>query len=569
MEIKLTSQSWRYKLQTRQFFPLLVMIGAILPFLSVVRYPFLYEWDDGGFVMENPYIALNWDNLIHNFSTNLQTVYTPVATFSLMLDHALYGLWAPGYHLTQLFLFSFCALCFFLILRRLRISPIVALLLTWLWAWNPCKCETVAWVADRKSVGAALFAFVSFWFFMRDCTRGRCSIAVLILMFIAFLFKPIALPLPGVMAIYAWCRFPNRWSRLVRLLWPVATVGIVGWSLVAGMTFSELSTTAGTSSFPNFRYVLRYLGATIWPITLNPIHPLFDWKHLWPELVWGLVILVGLYCASGISRIRYSLVFSVAFLGCSLPVLTSGGFTNADYCDRYGFLLSAVLWCWVGIIGVSWYHRFPQIFTTITVTLLVGYLLADAVYLETFSDTRLLFARAASVDLPVPKAIEGLALVAINRNDPKLLYSAGNMFREQEVLQPEWRKKTYRNMGELLMLLARSMSGDADAGRKLAVYLADNASHKYYTTEAFLPPAYSQATSRLIQDGRIEGAIALLDQQVKTNCGTLYQQHFAAGLARFIQKDYEGAHQEWTSALEASPGDAKVIQNLKRLEAMK
>lgn len=86
----------------RRYFPLVAAVCAVLPFLPSLGYGFLYEWDDGGFVTENAHIALNWPNLVHAFTTTLQSVYTPLTSVWLMADHALFGDWAGGYHLVNL-----------------------------------------------------------------------------------------------------------------------------------------------------------------------------------------------------------------------------------------------------------------------------------------------------------------------------------------------------------------------------------------------------------------------------------------------------------------------------------
>ena len=553
----------------RRYFPLVAAVCAVLPFLPSLGYGFLYEWDDGGFVTENAHIALNWPNLVHAFTTTLQSVYTPLTSVWLMADHALFGDWAGGYHLVNLLLYGGCGALLFLIMRRLRIPASAALLLAVLWAWNPGKCESVAWIAERKGLASSFFAFASFWCFMRDCRRERAGWAAPVLMLIAFLFKPWVLPLPGVMCLYAWSRHPGEYRKLLKLLWPVMAAGCAGALLVMGMTFRDLSVSGGGGA-PDFRYVLRYFGAAVWPLSLNPIHPRPVWGSLLPELAWGAVLAAGLWCAAGRSRerLRVSLLFTLAFLGTALPVLTSGGFTNADYCDRYNFLLSAVAWCWIGVAGGRYFRRFPRVSAWAAGILLAGCLLTDLVYLETFSDTRLLFGRAAAADRPAPKALEGLALVAVNRSDPGLLHQAGALFLAQQPFQPESRRKTYSDMGTLLTRLARTMAGEAAAGRELAAYLAADVPRDYYTPEAFLPPAYSLAAGRLIQDGNAAEAAALLELQLKRKAGDAYQLHFSSGLAGFLTKDFERARREWRAALELRPGDARLRENLKRAEAM-
>ena len=372
----------------RRYFPLVAAVCAVLPFLPSLGYGFLYEWDDANFILDNPYIGMSWANLLHNFTTNLQTVYTPLTTFSLMIDHALFGTWAPGYHAVQLLMLGGCAALLFLILRKLRVPASAALLLTLLWAWNPGKCETAAWIADRKGMGCTLFALAAFLSFLRDCRREKAGAGTVLLMFAAFLFKPSALPLPGVMALYAWCRFPGEWGKLFRLLWPVGAAGIAGGALVSAMTFSELSG-SHASGIADAANLLRYFGGAVWPFSLNPIHPRLTLPEMLPELLWAAAVLAAVIWAGRKSRVpgRFQMAFATGFVFLALPLLSSGALTNSNYAERYNFLLSAAAWCWIGVAGRGLFRRLPRVSAWAAGILLAGYLLTDWFYLETFSDT--------------------------------------------------------------------------------------------------------------------------------------------------------------------------------------
>ena len=154
-------------------------------------------------------------------------------------------------------------------------------------------------------------------------------------MFAAFLFKPSALPLPGVMALYAWCRFPGEWGKLFRLLWPVGAAGIAGGALVSAMTFSELSG-SHASGIADAANLLRYFGAAVWPFSLNPIHPRLTLPEMLPELLWAAAVLAAVIWAGRKSRVpnRFQMAFAAGFVFLALPLLSSGALTNSNYADR-------------------------------------------------------------------------------------------------------------------------------------------------------------------------------------------------------------------------------------------
>lgn len=84
--------------------------------------------------------------------------YLPVRDVSIVLDAAVWGSWYGGYHLTSLLLYEaaivawFLALCAFGFERRLVGIAVL------LWALHPAHAESVAWIAERKGVLAALFS---------------------------------------------------------------------------------------------------------------------------------------------------------------------------------------------------------------------------------------------------------------------------------------------------------------------------------------------------------------------------------------------------------------------------
>lgn len=548
--------------------PLIAGVAAVLPFLPALRFGFLLEWDDGGFVALNPGIGWTAENLWRNLTSNLQSVYTPLTTLLLMVEHVLWGEWAAGYHLVNLLLYGGCAGFFFAILRRFRVREVPALLLTLLWAWNPAKCETVAWIAECKGVGSALFAFAAFYCFMGACERGRSGPAAPLLTFLALLFKPWVLPLCGVMVLYAWCRNVRDPRRAVRVVWPSFAAGVLGAVVVSSMTFGELARSATPAVGEYIGNLWRYFGAALYPVVLNPIHPAFCWSTVLPELIPG-VILAGClwgFCRNSRIPTRIPVCFALAWLGMVLPVLSSGSFTNADYADRYNFLLSAVVWCGIGVAGRRIFRRRRRGCLTAAAVLAAFYLLSCGFYLETFSDTRILFARAAAVENPPPKAMEGLGVVAVNREDPALLETAGMLFLEHAAGAGERREELFLNTGALFVHLAAVMERRPGSGREMAAFLSEREEKRFYSADHFLPEACSRAAGLLLMEGDRETALKLLDEQCSIPDTNRYRHHFAAGLAAFLRGERRTARAEWLEALKARPGDERLLKNLETLE---
>lgn len=551
---------------------LTVALLAVLPFLPSLGYGFLIEWDDGGFIVCNPNIVLTWRNVMHNLTSNLEGTYLPLTTVWYMIDNAVFRGNPAGFHLINLLLFFGIAILFFRILRTFRIPSIAAAAIVLLWAWNPCKIEEVIWIAERKGLASSFCALLAMLFFLRDCRRNRVSLWPALLTLIACLFKPWVLPLPGVMVLYAWVRSPHNFHRIARWTWRPILAGLVGAALVSFMTFREGSAFRGIS-LADLAGVLRYLGAAFLPLSLNPLYPVVGFSEMWPELLWGGVVLVLLWAVSLAEfgkwyGIRLSVAFSAAVAGVALPVLTSGCFTNTNYADRYGFLISMVLWSWAAIVGLRYFRRFSRIFLTVAGVLAAGYLILGVAYIGTFSDAELLFSRAV-VDEDCPaKGIIGLAVVGQNRNRPELVKQGGDFFVERASRQTGNCRLHYETTGKLLQLLAPAMRNEPGAQLELGDYLDRVDPDLVYSASTFLARAYVFAVAGRMRHGDCSGAIRLLERQLTSKTGGAYDLGFARGLHGYLTGNRAEAIAGWNRALQAKPGDERILENLKMAGAM-
>ena len=153
----------------------LVAAACGLAFHEGMRYGLLDDWDDATFVVNNPHITLNWSNFLFYLCHPFQDLFSPLPMWSLMLDHALWGLRPLGYHLHNLALHILAAWALLATLRRLGVRWILAGLGALLWALNPQKVESVIWVSERKDVLCGLFAFLAVWLFLEK-RWGWCAL---------------------------------------------------------------------------------------------------------------------------------------------------------------------------------------------------------------------------------------------------------------------------------------------------------------------------------------------------------------------------------------------------------
>ena len=139
----------------------LVFAAAAAVFWPTLGYSFL-NWDDGVYILQNPWIrAFTWANVRGVFTHPYFQNYLPLHLLSYMVDHALWGLNARGYHLSSVLFHAVNSVLCLAVVRRMGGSLPVAALAGLLFAVHPCHVEAVAWVSSRKDVLSTTFMLLS------------------------------------------------------------------------------------------------------------------------------------------------------------------------------------------------------------------------------------------------------------------------------------------------------------------------------------------------------------------------------------------------------------------------
>ncbi|MEK6674108.1 MAG: tetratricopeptide repeat protein [Planctomycetota bacterium] len=163
-------------------------------------------FDDDEYLTENPLVQHpSWASA-RRFITEIaepSTVrgyYQPLSMISLMLDHALGGRAdrLGPFHRTSLLLHATNAVLVSLLLYLLFGRVIPAAMVALLFGLHPMTIESVAWIAERKTLLAAFFALISLLNYVQYARTKRFSfyVASMMAFLCSLLSKPSATPLP-------------------------------------------------------------------------------------------------------------------------------------------------------------------------------------------------------------------------------------------------------------------------------------------------------------------------------------------------------------------------------------
>jgi len=138
----------------------LLVLGTLLLYgPAVVHHEFL-SFDDRQYVVRNLHVntGLSLVNFRWAFTAFEQANWHPLTWLSHMLDCQLFGINSGAHHLVNVLLHAANALLLFVLLQKATRAVWRSFLVAAMFAVHPLNVETVAWLAERKSLLSMLFS---------------------------------------------------------------------------------------------------------------------------------------------------------------------------------------------------------------------------------------------------------------------------------------------------------------------------------------------------------------------------------------------------------------------------
>jgi tetratricopeptide (TPR) repeat protein len=191
-----------FRPERREWIVALCLFAApLLVYAQVWSFGFICL-DDSAYVTANPCVqqGLTPGGLVWSFTAVHDANWIPFTWISLMLDTALYGVRAGGYHITNALLHAANTVLLYWALSRATGSWARSAFVAALFALHPLHVESVAWVAERKDVLSTFFGLLALLTYVRYATgAGRWNLAASVLALVASLLaKQTLVTLPFV-----------------------------------------------------------------------------------------------------------------------------------------------------------------------------------------------------------------------------------------------------------------------------------------------------------------------------------------------------------------------------------
>ena len=153
---------------------LCVLATAVL-YASDLRLGF-FRIDDPQYVVGNAWIqGVTWKHISQILSSSYYLNYSPLHLFSYMLDHAIAGLNAYAFHLSNNLWTGIVAGFVYLVALALTKHRLTAIAAPVLFVVHPVHVEAVAWISNRKDLVAAAFLLPGFLTYLKYRQRGEIA----------------------------------------------------------------------------------------------------------------------------------------------------------------------------------------------------------------------------------------------------------------------------------------------------------------------------------------------------------------------------------------------------------
>ena len=283
----------------------MLFLGTVAIYYPALQNGFV-NYDDPAYVTANWHVqqGLTSSSLKWAFTSTAEANWHPLTWISHMLDVQWFGLRAAGHHAQSILWHALNVVLLFLLLAKATGFVGRSAVLAALFAVHPLNVESVAWVAERKTVLCTFFFLLALaaygWYVQRPLARRYLLLTLLFAL--ALMAKPMAITLPfALLLLDFWPlqRFPETpLSKLVLekiplLLLSAASAVITLYAQRAGGAVGSTVLLPLAMRVKNAIYsYVDYIEKTVWPSRLAVFYPHPEGSlALWKVIVAGVVLI--------------------------------------------------------------------------------------------------------------------------------------------------------------------------------------------------------------------------------------------------------------------------------------
>ena len=337
-------------------FPLILILFTFLLYSRIMGYEYV-KMDDTDLIVENEPFLIHSHNLGQAFKqscfeipahlTDAKSYYRPLLIVSFMIDAHIHGARSSAtFHFMNILYHILVVLLLFSLLKKLYAPPLLAFVLSFLFAIHPVNVHAIAWVPGRNDPLLAIFTLMSFHGLINYNKDGKQKNLVLHLLgFVMALFSKES----GIILLPLYFLFMWLWEKdilffkrkpFIPVLYLVITVlwFIIRRSALGGHEEFGGQNPVVNTFIKNLPYLFLYIGKILLPFNLN-VMPGVNTE----AVVLGLISLAGLafliYSINDRKKGVFCILWYFLFLGPTLIVPDLPAYEHRDYLPLIGLLI--------------------------------------------------------------------------------------------------------------------------------------------------------------------------------------------------------------------------------------
>lgn len=550
-------------LRSPVFLSLILFAGVLILYVPALHSSFV-NYDDPAYVTSNSHVlqGLSWSNVAWAFRATTEANWHPLTWLSHMADVQLFGLNPWGHHLTSVLLHGCNVVLLFFILRRATGCLIRSAVVAGLFAFHPLNVESVAWVAERKSVLSMFFlllALVAYGSYARQKSIGRYALVVA-LFALGLAAKPMVVTVPILLLLCDYWplrridsesegSFEHSMPLLVVEKVPLFALAVASsWVTLhaqrSGGALGMVESLPLASRLENAIYsYAAYVGKGIWPSRLAVFYPhpensLGAWKVLA-----AAIVVVSITVAAWRYRAphRYLLTGWLWYLAALVPMIGIVQVGRQAMADRYAYLpfvglFIVAVWGCAELLASLQVAAVAQI--TIAAAVLVSYASAAFFQINYWHNSYKLFAHALQVTHRNGIAEDNFGAALMEMGRPDL---AQAHFEAAAGFIPQLSTAHYN-----LAVLEQQQSHPDAARREYELAL------KYSTDATEIAQSHSNLGFLLLELNDLQGAIEQFDGALQINSGK-QNSLLGRGIAEYRQGNLTAAVADLSQASQIAP----------------
>ncbi len=418
------------------YLALLLFLGTLVLYYPALENGFV-NYDDPDYVTSNYHVqqGLDFHSVKWAFTSTTEANWHPLTWISHMLDVQLFGMRPAGHHGQSVFWHAVNVVLLFLLLAKATGFVGRSALVAGQFAVHPLNVESVAWVAERKTVLCTFFFLVTLGAYGWYVKRPRASryLVVALLFAFALMAKPMAITLPfALLLLDFWPlqRFPETplpklvLEKIPLLALAAASAAITLYAQRTGGAIGSTELLPLAMRVKNAIYsYLIYIEKAVWPSRLAVFYPHPEGSLALWKVMGATVVLIAITAVFWHRRERrYLLVGWLWFLGTMAPMIGIVQVGRQAWADRYAYLPLwglFVIGVWLASEAATRFSLSRAAQVALAVAVLLGYSVTAHIQVGYWRDSYSLFAHSIQVTdaNPIAEGNLGSALMEMGHPD--------------------------------------------------------------------------------------------------------------------------------------------------------